>query len=74
MGDSSVNTGVLRFRFIDEEMHLFVSPMTLFFSTNTTQSIHLRRSRDGSAVWVGVCQYQILTSFSSRWAAVTLCT
>ena len=52
----------------------FVNPMTLFFSTNTTQSIHLRRSRDGSAVWVGVCQYQILTSFSSRWAAVTLCT
>ena len=35
---------------------------------------NVRRSRDGSAVWVGVCAYQILALFSSLWAAVTLCT
>ena len=71
-GDYSVNTGVLRFRFIDEEMLLFCQSSDLHIFANTTQSINLRRSRDGSAVWVGVCAYQILASFSSRWTAVTL--
>ena len=31
--DSSVNTGVLRFRFIDEEMHLFCQSNDIHIST-----------------------------------------
>ena len=54
--DSSVNTGVLRFRLIDEEMHLFCHSNDLHIFDNTTQSINkFKKVTHGSAVCVGVC-------------------